>query len=496
MNKLLLLPLLLLAAMAPVSAKPEFPQRPVRFAEMEAMLRELDAAHDHIQVTVEGQSAGGRPLYLVRLAAADVTPTSDPWRVFAIGAQHGNEQSGKDALLVIIDEVAADPGLLPPNTELYFLPMANPEGVDGDQRRNANEADLNRDHRGLLQPETATIHRIHQRLRAHVTIDCHEYTRDSSSWTSAGMKKWPLVTLGVVNCPYVDGEVIALAEERLAEAQRAFDNEDGYVPFMEYLVGGPPPLEELRPSTPEADDARNGLGVYGNLSFIIEAGIFRGNPDPQADFVARTEAYRQLLWLLIRGGDRDRERAAIQRARTAPPPSWLPTNYFWASTQPARIFEYPALDVHTLEKFLIPTANFMDDLAIKEYVRTPVAYAITPDPEGIYRTLLERHGIPFEVLENPREAVVEQATLLRVEEDYDAMYARYDGRQIVELSEPGPKALPPGTLYIHVAGLDGVRAALLLEPKRVYGLYEFAPFRATVGEDGAIPVHRVMEMPR
>jgi hypothetical protein len=37
-----------------------------------------------------------------------------------------------------------------------------------------------------------------------------------------------------------------------------------------------------------------------------------------------------------------------------------------------------------------------------------------------------------------------------------------------------------------------MRAALLLEPSALYGLYQYPRYRALVGADGAIPVLRVV----
>ena len=39
-----------------------------------------------------------------------------------------------------------------------------------------------------------------------------------------------------------------------------------------------------------------------------------------------------------------------------------------------------------------------------------------------------------------------------------------------------------------VAGFDGRRAVPVLEPRRLYGLYQFDEFHATVSADGTLPV--------
>lgn len=465
--------------------------RPVLYEEMEPWLRAMDEESELVSVTVEGESVAGRSIHLVRLSHG---VSANPWKVLAIGAQHGNEHSGKDALLYMIHEIVRDPSLLSNEVELYIIPMANPDGVNADQRRNGNGADLNRDHTTLFQPETQAIHRVQQRVRAHVVIDCHEYTRDGSHFLAKGWKKWPLVTLGTVNSPYVEQRLVELSDARLERAHALFA--DSGVSFMEYLVGGLPPEEELRPSTPDADDVRNGLGAYGSLAFIIEAGIFRGNAEPQEDFGPRVAAYRDLLWELINGGDRTAELDAISAARGDDAPAFLPTNYFWAtSTARTEPFPYPVLDAESGETLYVPTAAHMRDLVIKNFVPRPVAYAIDSAQSEPYAELLERHAIPFERLEGGRSLNVEQMRLIRVEDFEDQVYGRYAGRQIVERKAPAERVFEAGTLIVPVEGarIDGRRATLLLEPMKLYGLYQYQAFLDTVGNDGILPVYRVMQ---
>jgi len=106
--------------------------------------------------------------------------------------------------------------------------------------------------------------------------------------------------------------------------------------------------------------------------------------------------------------------------------------------------------------------------------------------------LLERHGIPFERLAAARAARVEACTLLRVEDDFDELYGRYEGRQIVTRAEATAGELPPGSLWVPLTGEAAVRAALVLEPLQLYGLYQYPRFRALVAWDGTLPVLRVL----
>ena len=82
--------------------------------------------------------------------------------------------------------------------------------------------------------------------------------------------------------------------------------------------------------------------------------------------------------------------------------------------------------------------------------------------------------------------------LLRVEDEFDDVYSRYDGRQIVRREPAAERELAAGSLWVPLTGDSAVRAALILEPAAMYGLYQHPRFRALVAPDGAMPVLRVL----
>ena len=85
-----------------------------------------------------------------------------------------------------------------------------------------------------------------------------------------------------------------------------------------------------------------------------------------------------------------------------------------------------------------------------------------------------------------------RSTLVRIEKEFDEVYSRYDGRQIVARGEALPKDLAPGSLWVPLSGESAVRAALVLEPAMLYGLYQYPTYEALVGADKVLPVARVV----
>lgn len=478
-----LLTALPLAAQSPMPADHRDLTKSVSYAEMQQFLGSVDGKGP-VKVSVEGKSTKGRSIYLVQLSRT----AAPDWKIFFYAQQHGDELSGKDALLYLIRDVAANPELLPRDIAVWIVPMVNPDGAEAGTRMNGAGVDLNRDHLTLEQPETQALHRLVQKIRPDVAVDCHEFARDSESWRKRGWTKWPDITMDRLVNPLFDPALMAIGDRWLAlaaEAERAAGH-----PFHRYTVGGMPPDDEQRYSAPDADSGMNAMAAYGGLSFIIEAAARKD--DIARELGNRVDAYLVLIRQLIAGdAHRKSDAVAVRQARSRALPPFLPVNYLWANPQNL-VSHFPVLETATGKKIDIATANVMTDVVVKRSVATPLAYAIEPAAAAEFRMLLERHGIPFERLTAPREANVERCTLVRVEDEFDDLYSRYEGRQIVRRSPPESRALKEGTLLVPLTGESAVRAALLLEPLSLYGLYQYPRFRALVSWDGTVPVTRVI----
>jgi hypothetical protein len=457
----------------------------IPYDQLTAFLRSVEKP-GFIDLTDEGRTVQGRSLWLVHLRRG----AQPDWRVFLYAQQHGNEISGRNALLYLVRRIAEDPSRLPEDVDLWVLPTLNPDGAESNLRRNGNGVDLNRDHLLLSQPETRALHRIARRIRPDAAVDCHEFPRDSQPYADRGWIEWPVIMMDCLNNPLFPAG-LRQAGLRWVEEARPVMAAAGH-PYARYTSGGVPPDEEQHPATPEADDARNGLGAYGCLSFIIEAGVKRSAPDPNADLGERVDACLALCEFFLSGG-RSRRAAdlqAVQDARRAPLPAFLPVNYFWGNVE-GKVSKVRVTDRATGAARVIPTANFMPDLVVKASVPAPKAYAIDAAAADLFRPLLEAHGLSFEILKQPRRVKAEACTLLRVEDTRDELYNRYEGRQIVRREPPAELQLPAGSLLVPLDPPLARVAVLLLEPCQLYGLYQHAQFRSRADAGRRLPVLRI-----
>jgi len=435
-----------------------------------------------ISVSIAGRSIEGRNIFLVNLNHGE---KQGKWKLFLYAQQHGNEPAGKEALLKLITDISLNPDLLPENVDLYIVPSVNPDGAEADKRRNANDYDLNRDHQRLSQPETVILHQIFRQIMPHMAVDCHEFGRDSEDYNIQGWTEWPLIMMDCSNSPVLGNDIYHASVKWIEDAIPFMKREN--VNYTRYFVGNAPPEGELRYSTTEMDDGRNGFGAYGGISFIIESGVNRNNEIENLDLPDRVNAYSNLFKYLINNRNlQTKHLPLINDVRHRMVPDFLPVNYFWGNKE-FQISYVKVIDKRLGEVREIPIANFVKDLIVKKTVSKPEGYIIPVQYAELYGNLLSRHEISYNILAKGKLFTVESCLLLELEENWDETYSRYGNRQIVEKLIASDKLFEKGSLYIPVTSYQAV---LHLEPSMLYGLYQYPEFRAIVPDSSIIPVYR------
>ncbi len=265
-----------------------------------SFLSALAAASMEVSVSTVGRSLptdayGAQDLFLVILSqngasSAAALDRSKPTVLFT-AAQHGNEQSAKEAVIRIVRDLAlGDLNGLLKTVNVLAVPQTNPYGNVMNVRVNELDLDMNRDHVKLEAEGVRAIHRVFMAFRPEATIDVHEkgddYYRVSIGCVSN-------VNIGRDLQDFSRNTLLAEIEKSLAKRRIA---------FHEYLVtedlgmdtssgaaydrGPSGPREEMkRYSTTDLNDGRNSLGIFETLSFIQE-GASRHDLETLAD---RTE---------------------------------------------------------------------------------------------------------------------------------------------------------------------------------------------------------------
>jgi hypothetical protein len=262
--------------------------------------------------------------------------------------------------------------------------------------------------------------------------------------------------------------------------------------YSRYSVGGVPPSNEQRFSTPECDDARNGIALYGGLSFIIESGLKRSAENQNSDLGTRIKAYLEIFNQLMRHASKDqRLLKKILERKSDFHHSFIPTNYFWANPG-SKTTQVKVYNIKTGKIETILTANFMNEIVSKKSVCIPDSYIITAEAESLFIPLLERHRLDFYQLKKEDSITIEPSHLVLVETFHDSIYQRYQGRQIVFADPVYTKKFKAGSIIVPLSQEFTRKVIILLEPNMLYGLYKYKTYSELVDIHGTLPVYRLL----
>jgi hypothetical protein len=258
--------------------------RYTQHSEVASFLDAASKASKHVKVQAVGRTAEAKDLPAVDLWLAVVTeeggdaPASLDRRkptILVLASQHGNEQSGKEAALALVRDLAVgDLAPLLKQINVLVIPQTNPYGNFVNRRPNEQGLDLNRDHVKLESPETRAIHAVFVAWMPEVTLDLHE----------KGYGYYQVNTGCVTNVNIAAG-IREFSRKTIFKETEAAVTASGAT-WHEYLVteamgsqgaaGAPEPADEkdrptlTRPSTTDLNDGRNSLGIYETISFIQE----------------------------------------------------------------------------------------------------------------------------------------------------------------------------------------------------------------------------------
>lgn len=354
---------------------------------------------ENLEYHVFGQSANGTDLVAVR--ATGKPGEAHRLKILLFALQHGNEQSGKEAALLLIRDIAL--GKLDHylhNLELWIVPNLNPDGGDLNKRRNAHDTDLNRDHIVQQAPETRALHALFREQMPHVTIDVHEYQPFRESWAEFGGYKNFDVQVGIPTNLNVDENIRQFALENALPAIEKHLNHMGYS-FHNYIVGPVPTQGPTRHSTVDFDDGRQSFAILNTLSFIYE-GI--NGPDGFVENLERRTygQYHAMIGLLdflhahavttmqMVNTARQQLRSAKPGEKVAIRMDHFPDN---------NSLRLPLTSSHTGLDTLVIVENFHPIVKPQLEVPRPKAYLI-PQKDSLLMQFLKLHHIEYQYLED------------------------------------------------------------------------------------------------
>jgi murein tripeptide amidase MpaA len=161
--------------------------RPTSYDELTSFVQQLDANSGLLTVEIAGKSIQGRNIYAMKFSSSAFGTDPSKIRVLIFAQQHGNEPSGKEGALLLARElIRPDNRYLFNRIDLLLIPQMNPDGSETNSRRNGNDADLNRNHLILTEPEVIALHLLFDQYLFEITMDVHEYYPYGETWQKYG----------------------------------------------------------------------------------------------------------------------------------------------------------------------------------------------------------------------------------------------------------------------------------------------------------------------
>src|SRR5574338_354913 len=145
-------------------------------SELSQFIKESDESSELITSEILTKSVEGRELFAVYFSNSEFGKDESKIKVLIFAQQHGNEQSGKEGALLLIQElIKPENQYLFDKIDLVLIPQMNPDGSEKNQRRNGNGMDLNCNHLILTEPETIALHNLFNKHLFEVTMYVNEY---------------------------------------------------------------------------------------------------------------------------------------------------------------------------------------------------------------------------------------------------------------------------------------------------------------------------------
>ena len=490
-----------------------------RHAEVIEFLETVVRMDDRMSLTTFGFTNEARAIPLVTVAQrlADRSPAaireSGKLVLYLQGNIHGGEVEGKEALQILLREIASGQHDSWFNDMILLVaPVYNADGNDAvglnnrpgqngpaggmGQRPNAQGLDLNRDHRTLNSPEARSVARLVGDYAPHVTMDLH---------TTNGTNHAYFVTYSPPLHPNTDPAIISLLRDRLLPDVTATIRDEHGMNFYYYGNagggGGAPGGQANLPRWSTFDSRprfnNNYLGLRNRIAILSEAFAYASFEDRIAAtlyFVQET-----VDWAEAHAGE---IRAAVEIAETRPlVGTQLSVRNRIALTHPEPVdilmgaieprYNAAGRPYNNRLDVLTPTPMWeYGSFESTEDETVPAAYIIPP-VQQLQPVLdrLESHGVPMRTLDASRTMVVES---FRIDSTSVAAqpFQGVNERTLWGAWVEGEQEIPARTIIISMDGPHARLAFYLLEPRADDGFTDWAILDRWIDGDGAFPILR------
>lgn len=459
-------------------------------SELSQYIKEVDEKSDLIKSEVIAKSVSGRELYAVYFSKDEFGKDKSKIKVLIFAQQHGNEQSGKEGALLLIDEL-----LKPENKYLFdkidlvVVPQVNPDGAEADKRMNNNKMDLNRNHLILTEPETIGLHKLFNKYLFEISMDVHEYWPFGNTWKTFGYRANNDEQVGANTNINVSEDIRNLSNKEYLPFIKKHLNEKKYS-YFEYSPGGPPEADYIRHSTFDINDGRQSLGIQNTFSFIQEG--INGKDTAVQNLKHRAEGQltgmRGLIDFSYNHKDEIKKIVASERdklinGRVSNKVS-IQQDHFRDGSK----LELPLYSYFTEKDTLITVNNYRPVVKSLLDVERPKGYLI---PKSLKELIdwVDRHSLEYSEYKKTGSDKITQYNITEIDS------IDFEGDMTVNpkvaLKEIPNNLIESDYIFIPVKQLRNNMIVIALEPKSELGLVTYKNYEHLLKKGTAYPVLRV-----
>jgi hypothetical protein len=466
-------------------------QKVTSYDELSAYIQLLDEKSDLLKVETLGQSVQGRNLYAMKFSSSEFGKDKSKIKVLFFAQQHGNEQSGKEGALLLAKALTR-----PENKYLFdkldfaLITQMNPDGSEANKRRNGNEADLNRNHLILTEPETMALHRFFDKYLFEVNMDIHEYSPYDDEWKKYGYRKNADVTLGTITNINVSEQIRDFSNNMALPFVLKYLSDRNFSSF-EYCPGGPPEIDYIRHSTFDINDGRQSFGILNSLSFIQEG--MNGTDTYVENLKHRSEAQMTgmhgMLDFLYDHKDQIKKLITTERQNLI-------------NEKPGQKISIQSDHACNGQKLIIPLLSYYSGtdslVTVNDYrpivksvydVQKPAGYLIPKQLKELVGWV-DKHALISSDYKKQKKDRIEQYFIISIDSiDFERDIII---NPLVEVKEVQDEISASDYIYIPTTQLKGNMVVLALEPKSMLGLVTYRQYAHLLKTGTTFPVLRVM----
>jgi hypothetical protein len=463
------------------------------YDELTSYVHLLDQTSDLLKVKVIGQSVKGINLYAMMFSSSRFGKDPSKIRVFIFAQQHGNEQSGKEGALLLAQIL-----LKPENRYLFdkidfmLVPQVNPDGSELNERRNANEADLNRNHLTLSEPETMALHTIFDKYLFEVTMDVHEYSPYIEEWKSYGYLKNSDEMIGTTTNLGVSEKIRDLSKHDYLPFIFKYLSERNFSSF-EYSPGGPPEVDYIRHSTFDINDGRQSFGIQNTFSFIQEGK--NGEDDFVENLKHRAEGQmtgmRGLLEYAYLNKDKIKSLVATEREKLMSGFENQEVSIQSEHSGNGEKLKIPLLSIYSGNDTIVTVIDYRPVVKSLYDVKKPAGYLI---PKQLTELVdwAERQSLDMKSFKNTCDYLFEQYFITGIDSiDFESDIIVNPGLEVKQSKCPFCAA---DYYFIPTNQLKGNLVVLALEPKSMLGLVTYEKYAHLLKKGEPYPIIRVIKI--